>query len=101
MIRPVHLSDTLGKTPVLERVQNVDKVSEEANQKQFQSAMQSISRTRIESAEPSHKDERADNDEQEKKQQRQQHSARKQSETEDDPDEKEMTHLGFKIDVKI
>ncbi len=101
MIRPVDLSDHLGKTPVLERVQNVDKVSEEANQKQFQSAMQSISRTRIESAEPANKDERADNEEQEKKQKRHMKARKRQPQTDDDPDEKEMTHLGFKIDVKI
>ena len=105
MIRPIDLHDQLTKTPLLERVQQAEKVAEEGQQKFQQLFAQHTAEKQMQATQPTHQDEKIVDTYEKHRQAQQEDQAERDKEkqnagkTEPDEDEPVMTQLGFEIDL--
>ncbi len=105
MIRPIDFHDQLTKTPLIEKVQQAEKVAEEGQQKFQQLIAQHSAEKQVQTTQPAHQDEQiVDTYEKQRQQQKDQAEKEKKrsqpARTEPDEDEPIMTQLGFEIDLK-
>lgn len=99
MIGPVEISDAIGKTQALEKVQQSDKIAEDATQKQAHSAVENLHKKALKEAPPTGKDEDVQNSLREEKKKKQKRKKRRRRNRPADKDEKRMTNLGHTIDI--
>ena len=98
MIGPVEISDAIGKTAASERVQQSDKIAEDATQKQAHSAVENSHRKALKEAPPTGKDEDVQNSLRDEKKKKRKRKKRRKQRRPADKDEKRMTNLGHTID---
>lgn len=103
MIRPLDIADNLAKVPLVERAQLGDKLTEDGNLKYQHADIREMTQKRLESAQPAHEQEHIQGEGEGKHTAEREHAGRqrRQPERSEDPDEKEMTNLGYKIDVTV
>ncbi len=99
MIGPVEISDAIGKTQALERVQQSDKIAENASQKQAHAAVEDSHKKALKEAPPTGKDEDVQNSLRDEKKKNRKGKKRKRRKKTVDKDEKRMTNLGHTIDI--
>lgn len=104
MIRPFDVADNLSKTPLVEKVQHADKIAAEGQQKYLHADLKHLTEKQINTTQPTHEDEQVENESKRRNPENPQSNdrhAKKKKERGDDPDEKEMTNLGRKVDVTV
>ncbi|MCA9734916.1 MAG: hypothetical protein H6696_08420 [Deferribacteres bacterium] len=99
MIGPVEISDAIGKTHAAERVQQSDKIAEDANQKQAHAAVENLHKKAMNDAPPTGKNEDIENSLRDDKEKNMRRRKRLKKRKKPDKDEQEMTHLGHTIDI--
>ena len=107
MVRPIDIHDQLTKTPLIERVQQMERAAEEGQQKYSQIYNEQFSQKQLQTAQSVDGDEKIkdtyEKQEKQAKQQGKQKSRSKRDSRTDSPDEdeKEMTLLGLEIDLLV
>ncbi len=102
MVRPIDIHDQLTKTPLIERVQQLEKTAEQGQQKFSQIYNEQFSQKQLQTTQSVDSDDKIRDTyekqarQQDAQKQKKKHAAK--SEKSDD-DEKEMTLLGLEIDL--